>query len=487
MRKTALKIYRYSGDYASHLLLVGVLIVYTVFLFDTVSRDEGAFLLMGQGILDGVTPYLGYVDHKPPGIYYFSAALLSVYDSPISVRLGVLLINTATAAGLFLVGREQFGERVGTASALIYLSGILLYQGFYVLTEQFVALFGVAVLFLLYEARSPDVSGRECVLLHLGIGVCVGLSIVFKQTGGALAIGAVALYTFTEGLGGFLRKVGAMGIGTTVTVGAVAGAYYLAGGLPELLHWVVLIHLPGGSYVAAGLRGILRGILSNVLRFPMLWALVALGVFGHGRSSRAYGERYYALVLLGIASALPLVVRGYPHYWIQILPFASLFGSIALVDHHDAIRPRARARVVLPLLALVLVVLLIPSGAIVAQGGADILAGDDIRDDYRVGEYVRGETDPSERLLALTAEPKVYYLSDRRPIGENIYYLPANRGNYNNSTIIEKVDAVEPPLVIIRTPCRDYVETACAYVRSNYDVTRRLGPYRIYERDTDGG
>ena len=487
MRKTALKIYRYSGDYASHLLLAGVLIVYTVFLFDTVSRDEGAFLLMGQGILDGVTPYLGYVDHKPPGIYYFSAALLSVYDSPISVRLGVLLINTATAAGLFLVGREQFGERVGTASALIYLSGILLYQGFYVLTEQFVALFGVAVLFLLYEARSPDVSGRECVLLHLGIGVCVGLSIVFKQTGGALAIGAVALYTFTEGLGGFLRKVGAMGIGATVTVGAVAGAYYLAGGLPELLHWVVLIHLPGGSYVAAGLRGILRGILSNVLRFPMLWALVALGVFGHGRSSRAYGERYYALVLLGIASALPLVVRGYPHYWIQILPFASLFGSIALVDHHDAIRPRARARVVLPLLALVLVVLLIPSGAIVAQGGADILAGDDIRDDYRVGEYVRGETDPSERLLALTAEPKVYYLSDRRPIGENIYYLPANRGNYNNSTIIEKVDVVEPPLVIIRTPCRDYVETACAYVRSNYDVTRRLGPYRIYERDTDGG
>ena len=487
MRKTALKIYRYSGDYAAHLLLAGVLLVYAVFLFETVSRDEGAFLLMGQGILDGVTPYLGYVDHKPPGIYYFSAALLSVYDSPISVRVGVLLVNTATAAGLFLVGREQFGERVGTASALIYLSGILLYQGFYVLTEQFVALFGVAVLFLLYEARSPDVSGRERVLLHLGIGVCVGLSIVFKQTGGALAIGAVALYTFTESLGGFLRKVGAMGIGATVTVGAVAGAYYLAGGLPELLHWVVLIHLPGGSYGAAGLRGILRGILSNVLRFPMLWALVALGVFGHGRSSRAYGERYYALVLLGIASALPLVVRGYPHYWIQILPFASLFGSIALVDHHDAIRPRARARVVLPLLALVLVVLLIPSGAIVAQGGADILAGDDIRDDYRVGEYVRGETDPSERLLALTAEPKVYYLSDRRPIGENIYYLPANRGNYNNSTIIEKVDVVEPPLVIIRTPCRDYVETACAYVRSNYDVTRRLGPYRIYERDTGGG
>jgi hypothetical protein len=485
MRRITLKIYRCSADHAAHLLFAGVLLVYTVFLFETVSRDEGAFLLMGQGILDGVTPYLGYVDHKPPGIYYFSAALLSVYDSPISVRAGVLLVNTATAAGLFFVGREPFGKRVGAASALIYLAGILLYQGFYVLTEQFVALFGVAVLFLLYEARSPGVSGRERVLLHLGIGICVGLSIVFKQTGGALAIGAVALYTLTEGLGGFLRNVGAMGVGATVTVGAVAGAYYLAGGLQELLHWVVLIHLPGGSYGATGLRGVLRGILSNVLRFPMLWALVALGVLGHGRSRRRYGERYYALVLLGVASSLPLFVRGYPHYWIQILPFASLFGSIALVDHYDAVRSRASARVVRPLLALLLVVLLIPSGTIVAQGGADILAGDNLREDYRVGEYVRGETDPSERILALTAEPKVYYLSDRRPIGENIYYLPANRGNYNNSTIIENVAAAEPPLVVVRTPCRDYVETACAYVRANYDVTRRLGPYRIYERDAD--
>ena len=384
------------------------------------------------------------------------------------------------------IGKKCFSKQVGKISFLVYLFGLLTYQGFYILTEQFVAFFSIVVLFLLFKIELTGLSKKKGFLLQFSIGISIGLSILFKQTGGAIIIGLGLFYIFNKNIATATRKLSIVALGTIIPISTTSIYYYLNGGLRELVHWVVTIHLPGGSYSSLGPLGIFFGMLSNLNRFPLFGVLILLALFSYKELQQSYDVKYSILIWLGIASSLPLVIRTYPHYWIQVLPFGGLIGSVAFIHYKDRALQSLNIDDIKPVILSVFLILLIPSGMLIAQGGHGVLTESNINDDYQMGSYIQEETNESEEILAVTAEPKIYYLSNREPISENIYYLPANRGNHDEESIITNVENKQPRVIVIRSPCREYIESACDYIQSNYTVTQSFDSYQIYELNASG-
>src|SRR5690242_16184890 len=71
------------------------------------ERDEGEYAYAGQLMLQGIPPYKLAYNMKFPGVYASYAAIMSVFGQTIwGIHLGLLLINAASVALLFLLGRR---------------------------------------------------------------------------------------------------------------------------------------------------------------------------------------------------------------------------------------------------------------------------------------------------------------------------------------------------------------------------------------------
>ena len=119
------------------------------------ERDEGEYAYAGQLILQGVPPYRLACNMKLPGTYAAYAGIMAVFgQSARGIRLGLLLVNLATAALLFLLGRRLFDEPTGAAAAAAFAL-LSLSQGVYGVfahATHFVLLPALAGLYLLARA-----------------------------------------------------------------------------------------------------------------------------------------------------------------------------------------------------------------------------------------------------------------------------------------------------------------------------------------------
>jgi hypothetical protein len=78
------------------------------------ERDEGEYAYAGQLILQGVPPYKLAYNMKFPGTYAAYALIMSIFGQTIhAIHLGLLLINIATIALVFLIGRRLFNTIAG--------------------------------------------------------------------------------------------------------------------------------------------------------------------------------------------------------------------------------------------------------------------------------------------------------------------------------------------------------------------------------------
>jgi predicted membrane-bound mannosyltransferase len=82
------------------------------------ERDEGEFAYMGQLMLQGIPPYAEAYNMKLPGIYAAYALIMAAFGQTCAgIRLGLLLVNAATTAALFLLAKRLLGTRAALASA----------------------------------------------------------------------------------------------------------------------------------------------------------------------------------------------------------------------------------------------------------------------------------------------------------------------------------------------------------------------------------
>lgn len=458
------------------ILLFGTIIFNFLLIFRVAGRDAGAFLIIASGVNQGQIPYVDYIDHKPPGIYYFLAGVLSLNNSLLFAKLSILFTNLLTATLIVFISKRYYSYSTGIASAAVYLASIPIYQGTRILTEQFVALFGVIMIGLLLLSEE-DLTLSQSLILRFLAGVSIGFAFLFKQTGVLFTLG-LAGYYIIEAPRRFVRGVLPAAIGSLLPVIGAAAYFYHLDALSEAIHWVVQIHLPGGSYGSQGTLSVLLSQSSNLLSAGPLWILVVSSLIGLKTLRSKYDHHYTAWVLPVIVTSPILLFRSYPHYWIQILPFAVVLGTLSVKQFGPPIMTVMRQQKTAPIILAAVLVLSVPVGAGVGTV-TYATATNPIQDDYNVAQHIQNQSAPGDQILVLTAQPKYYYLSERSPPTNNIYYLGANRQQYSSEQLRQEIDSDPPPVVVI-ADCRLYISSVCDLVRERYDQNRSVSGVKVY-------
>ncbi|MGA7323862.1 MAG: glycosyltransferase family 39 protein [Rhodomicrobium sp.] len=190
--------------------------------------DEAFYLVVGCQWLNGLPPYAGSFDVKPPLLFLLMAGAEALFGPALWAAKALAIAAAAfTACGLYLFGRRFIGELAGAAASLLYLISVLNLGGTFSPAELIMApfttfgmLIGAAA--LLDQARSNVPAFLASGLLY-GAAACVKQTALFEAAPWALALvtgnrarppwGAFAV--FAAGIcivpGGFALYFGAIG------------------------------------------------------------------------------------------------------------------------------------------------------------------------------------------------------------------------------------------------------------------------------------
>src|SRR5438874_12361396 len=143
------------------------------------ERDEGEYAYAGQLLLQGIPPYKLAYSMKFPGTYAAYAITMFLFGQTITaIHLGLLLVNTATSALIFFIGKRLLNSTVGVAAAVSYallsLSPSVL--GLAGHATHFVVLPVLGGAFLLLNQQHRLGVGRPFIS-----GLLMGLGLLMKQ------------------------------------------------------------------------------------------------------------------------------------------------------------------------------------------------------------------------------------------------------------------------------------------------------------------
>ena len=278
-------------------------------------RDEGDYAYGAQLLLDGVPPYREAYDMRMPGIFAAYAAVLSVFgETDVGIRLGLALVNAATAVLLFLLGRRLVDETAGVVAAVAYAAltlhpGI---RGIIANTEHFVLLPAVAGLLLVLrgaqEGRSGCAGARRRLprnrLLDQAAGAALAAVRRDRRAAGRSELRARGrsrtqrLFSFAAGVAAPLVVTGlalaASGVWEGFWYWTVVHPFRYGFAAPLLLLWEMLVatvpRVVGSTWPLWLLAG--AGLVATLARpgarryraFLLGWLLVVLAVGGGGAS-----------------------------------------------------------------------------------------------------------------------------------------------------------------------------------------------------------
>lgn len=386
------------------------------FLFPAVlDWDESTFILVGQSVLDGHLPYVRLWDLKPPLLFGFFAAAIAAFGHSIpGIRLAGALCVATTSWLVLLVAARWWGRTAGWLAALLcLLETSLIGSGQATMSEHVMlpALMGSLYL-MLGEERSDARS-------FLAGALMAAASLVRSNVVYAALAGALACTRGIRSAGGMARALVAYSLGGFAVVALTCLPYAVAGRLPLLWQSAVeAAFVRSGSVDTIGERAMAlllaafhdgRGSpgLSDALRldsFLWLGALAGLALTWRTvRRREATAPRGLAATgLVAAATGASIAMSGgtYPHYLIQLVPFAALFAA-ALVR----LPPPAVRTTMLVLVAALACRSLRPVVEEYRAMVSRAASGRQLRHGtaFRVAAYLRDENPSGEPVLLLAA------------------------------------------------------------------------------------
>lgn len=504
------------GRVVAVLLLFFLLVAMQVSaLLDPIDRDSGAFLTTANGILAGQIPYRDLWSTKPPGIYYLYAVVLAVTGkSLLGVRLILLAANLGTAFLVYLLGRGVWNEDVGILAPLLYLYGLMRYEGLRPLTEPFMVFFICLGLLLLLHYYPDRLTIKRLFLS----GLLLGIATLFKQPGFlALPIAlALILVAHQEQFLATVDGQGPRGSQRRLPMSIVAflSGYFLlwAGatlyffavqGWDSFVYQVFTVHFERRlPYSFADFR---YRTGQHLGYFPVLWLASALFVLfwigaiisrriTRGDSRIPSGEsvfgraRLFELVIMTclLVSFIPNFRRSHPHYWIQMLPFASLLAAVLFAESLNILRRISSRSVALYVVAIFLLPL---AGDIISFFSHLSDKHQVFQIQLEIGQYIKQNTAPSERILVIPAQPQYYFHADRPPLSKIFYFLEQNHlEGVEADTIAALKEDHTRYVVVARDETTQYSAAIERFVAANY-VLEKYEPsvdIRIFRRSEAG-
>lgn len=395
------------------LLALGVLLILfaRIHLLDApLERDEGEYAYMGQLMLHGIPPYAIAANMKFPGVSIVYALVMAVFGQSITaIHLGLLLVNAATIALLYLLARRFFPVTAALAVAASYavLSSGWSVMGMWAHATHYVVLPAVAGTLLLLRAE-----GDRPYPNLIGSGLCFGLAILMKQHGvffGAFAVGYLLVQRRP-------KDAAILSAAIAVPFALLCAALAQAGVFAKFWFWTIQYarEYATATSLSAGVKMLFESLRYITLANWPLWFAAAAGLYFLWRE-----KHYFLLIFLGV-SFLAVCPGFYfrDHYFILMLPAVVLAaGSIAKPGW--------------PLWALTACVFfcifeqrefLFESNPVMAT--AAVYGANPFPEAVEVAKFLRANSAPEDKIAILGSEPEILFYADRQSATPYIYTYP---------------------------------------------------------------
>lgn len=284
--------------------------------------DGKRFHYMAEVIVSGLTPYVDFVDQKPPLLYFTVAAIDSLFPPGSADIIVISFLNVLSALMIRKIGKDDYGEIAGYSAGMLFLVASVLVQGFFLFSEQFVV---ALLLFGFIMARESR---------YVPAGILVGLACGYKQYAVLALIPFLYLmnirkesHCYTLLLPAFAVIAGIFGMFSVIygPEAALNALVWTFGIVPMYLQGT-LVGVP--DYHATSVIGLAVNLLASIVMvFPTLLFAIASSV---KRGFRTPEER--VIGLLALVFLLTILIRQYLHYWILALPFLALLACREFSD-----------------------------------------------------------------------------------------------------------------------------------------------------------
>jgi hypothetical protein len=437
------------------------------------ERDEGEYAYAGQLILQGIPPYELAYNMKFPGTYAAYALIMSIFGQTIyAIHLGLLLINVATIALIFLIGRRLIntmaGVTAGASYAVLSVSPSVL--GLAAHATNFVVLPVLGgILLLLQEQRvtASEPSQPKQLARLFAIGLLFGIGTLMKQPG-LLFIPFGAIYIVWNDLnrGLSLNRILLRNLmfvtGAAVPLGVTSLILWYAGVFDKFCFWTLNYAWQYGSLVPLGQAPQIFFHSANevVLTGWPFWILAGIGAL-----TGLWDQRIRASVLFLVGflffSALAVCPGFYfrTHYFILVLPAVSLLAGVAISKLTEILEGRLILIRFVPLLlfAVALSVPILLDKKILFEVSPNQACGliypdNPFLESVRIGAYVREHTEPGDTIAVLGSEPEIYFYSHRHSATGYIYTYglmePQKYAQQMQQEMIREIESARPKYLV---------------------------------------
>jgi hypothetical protein len=461
------------------------------------ERDEGEYAYAGQLMLQGIPPYKLVYNMKFPGTYAAYAVIMSIFGQTIhGVHLGLLLVNVATSALIFVLGRRLIDANAGIVAAAAYavLSVSPFVLGFAAHAAHFVMLPVLGGIVLLLHKHDRPAFSRL-----FATGLLFGLGSMMKQPGACFVPFALIYLIWKErqdwrSLSECSVKIVIFSCGVIVPFAMTCLLLWGAGVLKQFWFWTIDYAREYGSLVPLSEAPLfLLNRAKEVIGANWaLWILAGIGAVTGLWSQRIRASTVFLLGFL-LFSALALSAGLYfrHHYFIFILPAVSLLAGAAITALSDVLAERTVAGVFV-LLVLIAASLGLPIvsykqlffEASPVEVSRMIYSESPFVESMRIADYVREHTSGDDAIAVLGSEPEIYFYSRRHSATGYIYTYglmePQKYARRMQEEMISEIERARPKYLIsvvmhdswLKRPGSDRLifDWATQYLANNYTV-----------------
>jgi hypothetical protein len=429
------------------------------------ERDEGEYAYAGQLMLQGIPPYKLAYNMKFPGTYAAYAVIMAIFGQTTpGIHLGLLVVNAATTALMFFLGRRLINSTAGAAAAMSYAvlsvsPGVL---GFAAHATHFVLLPVLIGTFLLLNATDRPAFGRL-----LASGLLFGLSLLMKQPAVFFALFGT-IYLISSDLHRrfrlktiILRSL-IFSAGVILPFGITCLLLWHTGVFGRFWFWTIDYARQYGSQVpfTQASQVFFYSTREAIVATWPVWILAGIGFVAGLWEQRMRGS---AIFLLGFIffSALALCAGFYfrLHYFVLVLPAVSLLAGVAISRLSDLIASQGM---------VVRFFCLLVFGAALAwpiiterkfffqasptEASRMIYPESPFAESNRIGEYLRERTSRRDTIAVIGSEPQIYFYSDRHSATGYIYTYGLMEvqkyANQMQQEMIREIERAQPKFLI---------------------------------------
>ena len=433
------------------------------------ERDEGEYAYGGQLLLRGIDPYhLCYTMKLPGTAAAYSVILLLFGQTAAAIHLGLLLVSSGTSILIYFLTSRHWGSVAGLAAAATFalLSAGWGVLGFAAHATQFVVFFATAgwlALLFAIEKRRPLWLG--------GSGLLFGAAFLMKQPGIFFGIFGFLYLLYSHWRAGWRWRavaaeaaifLAACGLPIAVTLASV----WASGDGKNFWLWLVSYSGKYGSILTA--QQIYFDFDYSARRVfgqsTWIWVAALAGLSALIWNKRVRNDVFFVagFVLFSCIAVCPgFYFR--QHYFVLLLPAASLLCGLAVYSGMTLFQERPGLRSSAKLLPAALFVLIL--GLSVYQERAYFFEMDPVKicrmtypgmpfpEAVEIGDYLKSHSSDGDRIAVLGSEPEVYFYSGRLSATGYIYTYPLTEPQplapVMQEQMIAEITASHPRFVVL--------------------------------------